>query len=658
MIGDDGHTELQPGLAGTTGRFSWIVACAVIVFVAIVLNRAWMCDDAYITLRVVDHWVSGYGLRWNIAERVQVFTHPLWMLLISILYVFTREAYLTVLLLSLLISCATVLVIISAFGTKPWAVALGILLLGYSSAFVDYSTSGLENPLSHLLMAIFLSLYFRDQDALRHGKVMWVSLIAGLMGLNRLDTLLISLPMVFLVAWRERGNKKVAWQLLVGGMPVLFWLIFSIIHYGFLLPNTYYAKTGSFLTTAQLLGQGVRYVAHTVRNDPITAIVILIGIAKAVVSKNKFRIVAMISTVAYLVYVISVGGDFMGGRFFSILLLIAVVQIIHFDLQALKKPIMPWLLLLLTAINFMSSVPTFFADNWEYVETWKDGIVNERHFYYSETGLLRNNKWNTVPTFPWVEEGKQYREMAEKSGGELLFVTRESVGFAGYYAGPNVYIVDILGLGTALTAQVPPYYDPNWRIGHLKRIVPEGYSDAIINQDATLFSEGGYREVAEDILMVTTGKPFSRTWWVAVWNVNTSIRLDQETLNQFVYPELVTGQLTSRTDDEGNTNFGQYEKVRASISGVRYEFASEVMIRHIEVSLANLCQGVVLLEDSQGRVVHRLPFSLAEDQGSVRLQIEEAGGLPVKVRSVHILPVSYRGGRGKYFFAYNFTAWD
>ena len=39
------------------------------------------------------------------------------------------------------------------------AAALGVLVLAASVAFVDYSTSGLENPLTHLLLALFLWLY-------------------------------------------------------------------------------------------------------------------------------------------------------------------------------------------------------------------------------------------------------------------------------------------------------------------------------------------------------------------------------------------------------------------------------------------------------------------------------------------------------------------
>jgi arabinofuranosyltransferase len=50
------------------------------MLLAIALRVAWLGDDAYITLRTVENWCSGHGLRWNLVDRVQTFTHPLWML--------------------------------------------------------------------------------------------------------------------------------------------------------------------------------------------------------------------------------------------------------------------------------------------------------------------------------------------------------------------------------------------------------------------------------------------------------------------------------------------------------------------------------------------------------------------------------------------------
>ena len=136
----------------------------VLMFMSSAINRSWMSDDAYITLRVVDNWINGYGLRWNVNERVQAFTHPLWLLLISMFYFFTKEAYLTTLIISLLISCITIVLIWLGLGTGKMRTVVALLLLWSSSAFVDYNSSGLENPLSHLLLLLFLLFFCMKEE--------------------------------------------------------------------------------------------------------------------------------------------------------------------------------------------------------------------------------------------------------------------------------------------------------------------------------------------------------------------------------------------------------------------------------------------------------------------------------------------------------------
>src|SRR5882762_6634227 len=36
----------------------------------VIVKDAWLSDDSYITMRVVDNFIRGYGLTWNIDERV------------------------------------------------------------------------------------------------------------------------------------------------------------------------------------------------------------------------------------------------------------------------------------------------------------------------------------------------------------------------------------------------------------------------------------------------------------------------------------------------------------------------------------------------------------------------------------------------------------
>ena len=72
----------------------------LILFTYLYAINAWMSDDAYISFRTIDNLFQGYGLRWNVVERVQAYTNPLWLFVIMLPSFFTREFYFTSLAVS------------------------------------------------------------------------------------------------------------------------------------------------------------------------------------------------------------------------------------------------------------------------------------------------------------------------------------------------------------------------------------------------------------------------------------------------------------------------------------------------------------------------------------------------------------------------------
>ena len=80
----------------------------LLLLALVLLSNAWMVDDAYITFRTIDNLASGHGLTWNPGERVQVYTHPLWMFAIALLYLVTSELFFTVSLVSWVVSLLAV----------------------------------------------------------------------------------------------------------------------------------------------------------------------------------------------------------------------------------------------------------------------------------------------------------------------------------------------------------------------------------------------------------------------------------------------------------------------------------------------------------------------------------------------------------------------
>ncbi len=121
----------------------------VLLFLVVLIRTAFVCGDSYISFRTTDNLVNGYGLRWNISERVQAFTNPLWTFIISGFYYFTRDIYATVINTSIFLSLLTYYLVAFKIARTGFAAILALVALVFSKAFVDFSTSGLENPLTH-----------------------------------------------------------------------------------------------------------------------------------------------------------------------------------------------------------------------------------------------------------------------------------------------------------------------------------------------------------------------------------------------------------------------------------------------------------------------------------------------------------------------------
>ena len=117
-------------------RRGTLVASLIVLFAIVLFRTAWICDDAYITLRTVDNFVHGYGLRWNIADRVQTYTHPLWLFLLSAVYFVTREPFLSTILLSIAVSLAAVFLLGFRIAASRTGAMVGIVIYRSSLLWV------------------------------------------------------------------------------------------------------------------------------------------------------------------------------------------------------------------------------------------------------------------------------------------------------------------------------------------------------------------------------------------------------------------------------------------------------------------------------------------------------------------------------------------
>ena len=474
-----------------------LLACASIAAVAVRL--AWLGDDAYITLRSVENWVRGDGMRWNVADRVQTDTHPLWMLTLSLGRWLSGEVYYTTLGISVLLTLLGAGWLLGRARTGPAVLVTAALLLG-SRAFCDYTTSGLETPLTLVLLVGFVANFTsKAPPTTRYTRAV---LLANLLTLNRMDLALLCLPAV-LATMRGVPLRCVltrgAWM----SLPFAAWLTFAGLYYGSPFPVTAHAKAfGVGIDAAELLEQGLRYLLHTARTDPVTFVVAVFGAAALTIPRQS-RWLA-VGAVCYLAYVVKVGGGFMQGRFFLPPFLVVLTCLGTWLARLSPRAAAGAALASLGAVC-VTGWPAWAtrpaSDTRLEEDTIFDqhGIIDERRMYYFELGLLSPTR--ALPTFGQLEQ------FAFPGGrDEPWWLLNSAVGEVGFNAGADGHVVDPM-LCDPLVARLPARNPNNWRIGHVLRRIPEGYWESL-RDDANRIHHPGLRRYYEALRLLTRAPLF------------------------------------------------------------------------------------------------------------------------------------------------------
>ena len=118
-----------------------------------------------------------------------------------------------------------------------------------------------------------------------------------------------------------------------------------------------------------------------------------------------------------------------------------------------------------------------------------------------------------TPRQRWVAEA-----LAVRAEGRRV-VVRNSVGFFGYTVGPDVHVIDELGLGDALMSRLPPAWRPRWRIGHFFRIVPEGYEETLLSGQNRM-TDPRLAEYYDALSLILKGRLFDAKRWSAIVAMN------------------------------------------------------------------------------------------------------------------------------------------
>jgi hypothetical protein len=310
------------------GRLELAVCAGLAVLLVWGVTRAaalaWVCDDAFVSLRYAQNLVQGEGLVYNPGERVEGYTNLLWTLgLAGLIKLGVPD-----LLAAEWMGIAAFVALAAALAHAAWQrsrreglpclpLAAGVVLV--SNDFHVWATGGLETLLFALLACEALLLLRRDPRSPR--TALLAGVLLALLVLTRPDGILFA-AMGVLSPWLGPGGRGARLRLSLAVLAPLALTLallvpFKLAYYGELLPTAFYAKSAA----RPYLSQGLVYVGLYLAKNwflPAAGALALLAFAlrrrvlpEASRADDRFFLASAALFTAYIAWV---GGDFMFAR--------------------------------------------------------------------------------------------------------------------------------------------------------------------------------------------------------------------------------------------------------------------------------------------------------------------------------------------------------
>ena len=509
-------------------REKWRLAAGLLIFLGMAtyfitsLKGAWLSDDYFITLRQVEQLFAGHGIRFNLYERSFLSTSVAYFFILLPLRLVTSDPFIIHAIFALTCNAILLCLLWKLARSNVWVWLLGLGLLFASKAHFDYSWFGQENPLGHALVAALVLVWLRMYPGLNAVRLptpscwrCFVALIA-IAPLYRHDFVLLAWPLASWALWDNRARlgwaglvQAVGWML----TPLLVWTLFSLVYFGFPLPGSAYNKLPDSYGLVHRLASAWDYYRFSLHKDGVM-LAVLLGSQLLWFGRAPARVIAA-SIALVLLYIIFVGGDYMGGRFLTVgyVLMVAVVSGMawywhrflaerygpgrcHWIVVGLGVGLAAWIAL--WPYSPLTS-PMIYEDTVIDRETYPTEVVNERAAWQPRTGITvwwKSRRYGTTyPDHVTTRLGILLKD--EAAAGETFHVC--NLGLTPYTARLDQNFFDVWGLADSFMSRLPAM---KWRPGHLVRVRPLGLAESLAS-GAPSFVDPGLNRYFEILRNVT-----------------------------------------------------------------------------------------------------------------------------------------------------------
>ena len=320
----------------TARRQSWLAILVPLVIVVVgAWTYRWVQEDAFINFRIVGNLLAGHGPVYNVGERVEVYSDPLWLFLLTAIHGVLPFLSLEWTSVVLGIGFTAGGLVLGGRATQrlvgirsdDLVLPVGLLIFSVVAGVWEFVTGGLEMGMVFCWIGLTFWLLVRTYQ--RRDSAVWCAFVIGLGSLIRPELALMCC--VFLAGlglvvhdpgwkgnpgrWRRYGLPLVAALLL----PVLYEL-WRMAYFAMIEPNTGLAKAG----TSSSWARGVTYLWNFISPYTLWLPIVLVAALMAPTVRRWWRtgdrlavVVLLTPIVAGLIdwlWVVYVGGDYMHAR--------------------------------------------------------------------------------------------------------------------------------------------------------------------------------------------------------------------------------------------------------------------------------------------------------------------------------------------------------
>lgn len=287
------------------GAVAAFLAVTVLYGIAALATGAGIVDDTYIFLRYARNVLEGAGPVFNDGQRVEGFTSPLWLLVLTGVLQLGFDPPRTAVIASAIAGLVALAVLLRAAAPRPLEGTLAAAFLASNPSFAFWAWTGMDTALVALLLLLVVVSFERDIRTGRAGVGTGLFLAGA--ALARLDALWLVPILMLLRARRAPPGRWVMALLAPSAIALAALLLLRHAYYGAWLPNTFAAKMG--VPPGALAAKGLGYLAlATLTYAPL--LLVLLYLARRRLTDAATSLVVPFACAAWLLaYVLVAGGD-------------------------------------------------------------------------------------------------------------------------------------------------------------------------------------------------------------------------------------------------------------------------------------------------------------------------------------------------------------